>query len=127
MNYSLWFLNFALVIVALIHLIPVTGVLSAERLFSLYGVRPTSPDMLLLLRHRALLFALVGGVLLAGAFFPELRLTAIAMGMASMLGFLLLFALTDDPGPALRRVFYVDVFASLLLAAGAVVKYVVRF
>ncbi len=119
-------LGAALVIAALIHLIPVSGVLSADRLFALYGVRLDSADVVLLLRHRAVMFALIGGVLLAGAFVSELRLTAIVVGMVSMLGFMLLYALTENPGPAMRRIFFADVFASGLLGVAIVLKYAIR-
>lgn len=123
MNITNWFLAIALVIAGLIHLIPGVGVLSADRLAALYGTRLESPDLILLMRHRAVLFALVGALLLAAAFVPHLRPAAIAIGMVSMLGFLVLFALSGDVGPEVRRVFWVDVGAAVLLGLASVTHY----
>lgn len=44
-----------LLIVALIHLLPVIGVIGAERLESLYGVTIEETNMTILMRNRAVL------------------------------------------------------------------------
>ena len=49
----------------LINLYPLVGVLGAKQLESLYGVDVAAPDLALLLRHRAVLFGLLGALLLA--------------------------------------------------------------
>ena len=65
-----------LVLVGLINLIPAVGAIAPERLRTLYGIEPDAPELLLLLRHRALLFALIGGFVVLAAFRPCLLYTS---------------------------------------------------
>jgi hypothetical protein len=104
---------------AVVNLAPVLGALSAERLAALYGVQIQDPDLVLLMRHRALLFGIVGVLLVAAAFRPSLRLTALLAGLASMLSFIGL-ALSGGVSERLQRIATVDLVASfgLLVAAG---------
>ena len=66
-----------LLLAALIHLLPVAGVLGAERLQALYGIPIGDPNLLLLMRHRAVLFGVVGVLLATAAFVPALRSVAL--------------------------------------------------
>ena len=47
-----------LVIVGIIHLLPLSGVLSESRLTVLYGIPFDEPNLEILMRHRAVLFGL---------------------------------------------------------------------
>ena len=53
-------ISILLVIVGIIHLLPVSGVLGAERLSALYGLSFQEPNIAILMRHRAVLFGLLG-------------------------------------------------------------------
>jgi len=105
---------------AVVNLPPVMGAFSAERLAVLYGVRIEDPALLLLMRHRALLFGIVGVLLVAAAFRPSLRLTALLAGLASMLSFIGLALSSGGVSEHLRRIVTADLVASfgLLVAAG---------
>ncbi len=105
-------------LVGLVNFYPVIGVFGPQQLQRLYGVAALEPDTVLLLRHRALLFALVGGLLIAAAFKPALRNFATAVGLASMLSFALLALPLAEHGEAVRRVFWADVVASGALLLG---------
>lgn len=106
---------------ALVNALPVVGVLSAARLEALYGVPIEGPDLELLMRHRASLFAAVAALLAVAAFHPPLRVVAGAVGLFSMLGFVALAAAVDgELNAALRRVALVDVVASAALLAALV-------
>jgi hypothetical protein len=48
---------------ALVNRAPVTGLLSAERLRALYGISFEGDTLLIRMRHRAVLFGIVGGLL----------------------------------------------------------------
>lgn len=55
----------ALWLVALLHALPLAGVLGAARLSTLYGIDVADPNLALLLRHRAVLFGLLAALLAA--------------------------------------------------------------
>lgn len=102
----------------LVHLLPVAGVLGGSRLQALYGVAVDDPAVALLLRHRAVLFALVGAALIAAAAWPPARVAGACVGVVSLGSFLLLAWLTGPTTPALARVFRIDaVLLPLLVLA----------
>jgi hypothetical protein len=104
-------------LVGLANLLPVVGVLSAARLQSLYGVVLEDANLVVLMRHRAVLFGIVGGLLLTSAFHAPLRPVGVAVGLTSMLSFILIAWLVGDINPELRRVVVVDWVASAALVA----------
>lgn len=106
------------ILAGLIKMTPVIGVLGAERLQALYQMPFDGLDLLLLMRHRAVLFGVVGSLLLVAAFRPQLRVPAGTVGLVSIASFLWLALPLQEHGAALQRVFWADVVAgaSLLLA-----------
>lgn len=110
-----------LLVAALIHLLPLAGVLGADRLQALYGIPVDGPDLAILLRHRAVLFGLLGGFLLVAAFRPALQGLGLVAGFASVLSFLALAWATPGYNAALARVVAADgiALAALLLATAA--------
>jgi len=112
----------ALILVAsVINLLPAAGVLSAERLQGFYGVLLGDPNLEILLRHRAVLFAIVGSLLLAAAFHAALRPAAYAAGFVSMLSFVGIVWLVGGANAELRRVLVVDLVGiAALLGAFAI-------
>jgi hypothetical protein len=109
----------ALAIAAFVQLIPLVGVSGAPALQRLYGVELTDPKVVLLLRQRAVLLALVGVALIAAIFVPEWRAPAIALGLLSKLSFLLIVA-TSKPNALIARVAKVDAVTAVLLVVAAV-------
>ncbi len=107
----------ALLMVAVIHLLPLSGVLGQARLEALYGVAIDDPNLLVLMRHRAVLFGLLGGYLLVAAFVPAMQGPALAMGAISVASFLFLAWTTPGTNPGIARI----VTADLVAAAGLVV------
>jgi len=115
--------TFLLLVAAVIHLLPVVGVVSAARVEALYGVSVDSPDMAVLLRHRAVLFGLLGAALVAAAFVPQLRPPVIGGGLMSMVSFvvLCLHEGTGRTGP-LRKVVVADVVAIVATVGAGVLE-----
>ncbi|KFX70665.1 phosphopantetheine adenylyltransferase [Pseudomonas taeanensis MS-3] len=107
-----------LIIAGIIHLLPVTGVLGAERLAALYGLAVQEPNLLILLRSRAVLFGLLGALLIYAAWRPALQPIALLGGLVSVLTFLLLAYSSPGYSDALRRVVIADwvALACLLIA-----------
>ncbi len=104
-----------LVVAGVIHLLPVTGVAGGERLAALYGTPIGSPDLEILLRHRAVLFGLLGALLVYAAFNTALQPLAIAAGAISTVSFLVI-AVGSSYNHAIARVVMADIVAVACLA-----------
>jgi len=117
-SFTKYLLAAMLIIVGIIHLIPITGVLGAGRLNSLYGISIDNPDLAILMRHRAILFGLLGMFLIYSAFRPSLQLLALIGGAASVVSFLWLAYTTGGFNEELKRVFVADVVAAACLVVG---------
>ena len=109
-----------LLIVGIIHLLPLSGVLSAHRLQILYGIVIEDPNFEILMRHRAVLFGLLGAFLIAAAFIPSLQLAALAAGFVSVVSFLFLAATVGSFNEQINRVVIADKVAVICLVVGAV-------
>ena len=94
-----------LVIAGIIHLLPLTGVLGADRLAALYGIAFDEPNLAILMRHRAVLFGLLGGFLILAAFRPALQALAPAGGLVSAASFLWLAWTAGGYNAQVGRVF----------------------
>jgi hypothetical protein len=105
----------------LIHLLPFSLAFLPQRIGSAYGVEVTGPDMMLLLRHRAVLFGIVGAVMLYSSLKKRYYVPATFAGLASMLSFILLYGIIGRVNESLRSVMWVDVAASVALASSAAV------
>lgn len=107
-----------LLVAGIIHLLPLVGVLGGERLNALYGLTLNEPNLQILMRHRAVLFGLLGALLVAAAFVPGLRGPALLGGLVSVIAFLLLAWSAPLYNEALQRVVVADwlALACLLLA-----------
>jgi hypothetical protein len=103
------------VLVGLVNLYPLSGVLGAEALQRLYGHAFDDPAQLLLMRHRAVLFGLLGALLVAAAWRPAWRGPATVAGLASMLAFVWLAGAPQQLAPALARVYVADLVGSAWL------------
>lgn len=99
----------ALAAAAIIHLLPAAGILGPATLERLYGLPVDTPELALLLRHRAVLFLLLGLGLLGAFRWTAWRLPMLVAALLSMGSFM---ALAGTPGdtltPALVRVWWVD-------------------
>ncbi|HVE90268.1 MAG TPA: phosphopantetheine adenylyltransferase [Burkholderiaceae bacterium] len=109
-----------LLLVGFIHLIPVSGVFGAERLDSLYGLSFGEPNLEILMRHRAVLFALLGVFLIFAAFRPMFRTAAFIAGLISVVSFLWIAVSADSYNAQVGRVVTADIVAMICLVVGFV-------
>lgn len=108
-----------LVVVGVLHLLPLSGVLGAAHLERLYGLALTEPDLVILMRHRSVLFGLLGVFLIYAAFRPDLRWPALLAGLVSTASFLGLAWSVGGYSAPISRVVVADVAAvSGLILAG---------
>ena len=113
----------ALVLAGPVNLFPVIGVFSTENLAALYGIEVAGSELTILMRHRAVLFGMLGGFILFSAFRPAYQPPAITAGLVSMLSFIALAFLVGDYGQEINRAIIADVVAS----AGLLVALFVRW
>ncbi|MED5370773.1 MAG: phosphopantetheine adenylyltransferase [Myxococcota bacterium] len=97
-----------LLLPAIIHLLPVSGVLGAARLEKLYGARVDDPNLLLAMRHRALMFGGLGLGLLAAMLWEPARLPVVALTVLSDAAFAALALATPERSPQMTRVLIAD-------------------
>jgi hypothetical protein len=109
-----------LVVVAVIHLLPLSGVLGSERLAALYGLSFNEPNLAILMRHRAVLFGLLGLFLLFAAFRPPFQTIAFIAGFVSVVSFLWLAWSVGGYNAQVERVFMADIVALACLIIGVV-------
>ncbi|MBA56775.1 MAG: phosphopantetheine adenylyltransferase [Pseudomonadales bacterium] len=114
----------SLILVGVVHLIPVKGLLGTHQLIGLYGVADLNNDVELLLRHRAILFALLGTFLVYAAFNKGYQPIAIISGLVSTFSFIVLSWHIGEPNELISKVVLVDWAATLILVfAGSVLIY----
>ncbi|MCB0037727.1 MAG: hypothetical protein KDE51_27030 [Anaerolineales bacterium] len=115
-------ISILLAIAGFINFAPLMGILSTKRLTALYGVTINDPNLLILMKHRALLFGIVGGFMLYAVFSPPLQPAAFVMGFISMIGFIIITWGTGGYNPLLKKVAIIDLIAIFLLAIAALLS-----
>ena len=79
-----------LLVVGVLHVLPGVALVAPDRLGTLYGVTRLDDDLLVLLRHRAMLLGLLGLFLLAAIARPSWRRPALGGALLSTVVFVLL-------------------------------------
>jgi hypothetical protein len=113
-------------ITGIIHLLPFSGVFGAERLSLLYGTAFTDPNLVILMRHRAVLFGLLGLFLVFAAFKPAYQPLAFLAGFISVISFLWLAWSVGGYNPQIHRVVVADLAALASLIVGSIAYYHAR-
>lgn len=116
-------ITFCLLIVGLINFMPIVGILSAQKLEAAYGVALSSNDLIILMRHRALLFGVLGGFILYSAFVPSYQTAAMIMAGISMVGFAVLVHSVGGFNASINKVLIVDYVGIIFLTIAAFLKY----
>ena len=110
------YIKLSFMLAGLVHLLPVAGLSGAPRLEDLYGISlDGDPVLTLLMQHRALFFGIIGMFLIMAAWQPAHRSAARLVALASMVGFIVLYGVAGVDAPALEKIVWTDVVASLLL------------
>ncbi len=104
-----------LLVVAVIHLLPLSGFFGVERLASLYDVKFEDVNLEILMRHRAMLFAILGGFFAYAAFAPAVQPIAFVAAFISLASFFFLAFSVGEFNAAIRKVVIADIVASVAL------------
>ena len=110
------------IVVALIHLMPLAGITSTGMLASLYGVTIADNNLEILMRHRAVLFGVLGSLFAWAAFKPAWQAPALVAGLVSVVSFLWLAVGVGGYNALLARVVVADVLALICLLLVAAMK-----
>lgn len=118
--------NVLLAVAAVVNLLPVVGLVGPASLMRLYDVDCTNDPVLeVLLRHRALLFGIVGIVLAIAIVDEAVEPAAIGAGLVSMLGFIVVERQVGVLGDPFRRIIVADAVGIAALLAVLVLRQVV--
>lgn len=106
-------------IAGIIHILPLMGIHGPAALKNLYQLDFEETNLLILMKHRAVLFGLLGFFMVYAAFDPLLQRYAIVGGLISAGSFIAIAKTTGPYSPAIRKIIHGDWVAifSLLIAA----------
>ena len=110
-----------LAIAAIINLLPAILAFLPKKISTSYGVEVPDANYELLLRHRAVLFAIIGGVMVYSSISRTVYDLSAIIGLVSMVSFLILWKLVDGKiNSKLLKVVKIDVVGILILLTGYV-------
>ena len=110
-----------LLIVAIIHILPISGFSGTARLESLYGVVVSGSDLEILMRHRAVLFGILGVFFAYAAFTPSVQPLAFVAAFATIFSFLYLAVSVGGYNEAIHKIVLADVVAAVCLIVSLVI------
>jgi hypothetical protein len=110
----------ALLVTGIIHFLPFSGVFGVGRLSALYGTSLADPNLVILMRHRAVLFGLLGLFLIFSAFSSAFQPLAFLAGFASIISFLWLARSVGNYNKQINRVVVADLVALGSLLVGSI-------
>jgi len=110
--------SISLIIAGLIHVMPLVGVSGGARLNGMYGIQLTDPNLIILMRHRAVLFGLLGAYMCIASFTPTMQRAALIAGVISVASFFYLAKATGGYNAQIARVYFMDIIAAASLVIG---------
>ena len=106
----------------IINFLPLAGIVSASALEKAYGITIADSNLEVLLRHRALLFGIVGGFVLFSVIRPVFQTVALVLAGISMFGFVVVALTVGGYNDELSRILLVDLVGLLFLTIAAFLK-----
>lgn len=108
-----------LFIAAVINLLPSVLAFLPDKISKSYGIEIPNENFELLLRHRAILFGIIGGLMIYSAVAKKHYEVSTVIGLISMVSFIVLFFLIGkDINSELKKVMTVDIVGTVLLCIG---------
>ena len=110
----------SLFIAGVINLLPSILTFFPKKIAKSYGVGEPNSNQELLLRHRAAMFGMIGGLMIFAAISQKCYEIATFIGFFSMISFVLLYFLIgkNNINQALKKVMLIDLVAIGILAIG---------
>ena len=108
-----------LFIAGLINLLPSLLAFLPDKISKSYGVEIPNANYELLLRHRAILFGIIGGLMIFSAILKKYYELSTIAGLVSMTSFIIFyFLIGNNINSELKKVMIIDVFATVILCIG---------
>lgn len=108
-----------LFIVGTINILPAILTFLPYRISRSYGIEILNVNYELLLRHRAAMFGLIGGLLIYSAISKKLYEVSTFVGLFSMLSFIILYSIIGrEINVELRKIMIIDIVAVAILLVG---------
>jgi heme A synthase len=108
-----------LFIAGLINILPALLAFLPEKIAKSYGIDIPNSNYELLLRHRAILFGIIGGLMIYSALVKKHYELSTIAGLVSMTSFIILyFLIGNDINSELKKVMMIDVVATVILCVG---------
>ena len=105
---------------------PQTAAMGVQHVIAMFGATVLAPilmgfnpNLAILMRHRAVLFGILGLFFVFAAFRPEIQTVAFLAGFVSVVSFLWLAWSVGGYGPQVARVVMADIIALVCLMIGA--------
>jgi hypothetical protein len=108
----------ALALSAVVHALPAVALIGRSHLERAYGVSLEDPGVVLLLRHRAVLFGILAAAAVAALFSEALRTPVLVASLVSVGSYVILWRGQHVRSAKLDRVARVDVVMVVVLGAG---------
>lgn len=115
MNISL---QIALVLIGLLHTPPALSGLSAKKLAALYRIDTNDQVLLVLLHHRAILFAVLAAACYYSAFSQQHAIEVSVAAFVAMLSFIGIAFTIKHNSPAIKKITIADVIGVAVLTTG---------
>jgi heme A synthase len=113
------FFRITLFVAGGINLLPSFLAFLPEKIAKSYGIEIPNANFELLLRHRAILFGIIGGLMIYSALVKKHYELSTIAGLVSMSSFIILyFLIGKDINQDLKKVMRIDVVATVILCIG---------
>jgi hypothetical protein len=110
-----------LFIAGLINMLPTLLAFLPDKISKSYGIDIPNSNYELLLRHRAILFGIIGGLMIYSAIVKKHYEIATIVGLISMISFIILyFSIDKGINSELKKVMMIDFVASVILCFGLI-------
>jgi heme A synthase len=108
-----------LFIAGVINLLPSVLAFLPDKISKSYGIEIPNENYELLLRHRAILFGIIGGLMIYSAVAKKHYEVSTVIGLISMVSFIVLFFLIGkDINSDLKKVMTIDIVGTVILCIG---------
>jgi len=108
-----------LFIAGVINLLPSVLAFLPDKISKSYGIEIPNENYELLLRHRAILFGIIGGLMIYSAVAKKHYEVSTVIGLISMISFIVLFfQIGGDINSDLKKVMTIDIVGTVILCIG---------